>query len=808
MAMLDKKYKALETEAKWQQYWKDEGVYKFDENSDKEIYSIDTPPPTVSGKIHIGHIFSYSQAEIYARYKRMRGYNVFYPFGFDDNGLPTERFVEKKYGRKAESMSREEFNELCLKTTEEYEEMFRNLFISMGFSADWSHTYSSIEPKSQKTSQKSFIDLYKKGKVYFSESPALWCTECKTSVAQAEIETRELPSKFNHLRFKVKETGEEMVIATTRPEFLAACVAVFVHPDDEANAHLVGKTAVVPLFDIEVPIIADSKVELGKGSGIVMCCTFGDITDIEWWKKYKLPLKKLVSDDGRVAEWVPTYAGLKVEEARKQIIADLDEKGLLIKSEELVHNVATHERCGHPMEFILKKQWFIKIVEDKQKFLNAGDKINWYPSFMKERYVNWVENIGWDWCISRQRYYGVPFPVWYCKDCGEIIVADEEDLPVNPLSSNPKHACPKCGCNEFIPEADIMDTWATSSVTPQINSGWATNDSLFNKITPMSMRPNAHDIIRTWDFYTIVKSIYHFGNIPWENVMISGHVLAGKGEKISKSKTNAKTEPDELRDEYSADVVRYWAVNGRLGNDIVLADDEFKNGKKLVTKLFNASKFVLMHLQDYDKNSKVELLPMDKWILGQVAKVTEEFKNYMEKYEIGLGIGAIEKFFWDFCDNYIEIVKDRLYKPEVHGDEARLSGQKASYLALLAILKLFAPYFPHITEEIYQDYFREKEGAKSIHITEFEDLSEYIDEELIEKAEVIKEIITEVRKYKSENNLSLKTEITELVIEAEPKVVEFAKTVEGDIRTTCNATNIVYKEGKELKIEMKAAEVE
>lgn len=805
--MLPKKYNALETEKKWQEYWQKENIYGFDENSNKKIYSIDTPPPTVSGKIHIGHIFSYSQAEVYARYKRMSGFNVFYPFGFDDNGLPTERFVEKKYGKKAESMPREEFNKLCLETTHEYEEMFKKLFISMGFSADWNHTYSSISDKAQKTSQKSFIDLYKKGKVYYSESPALWCTECKTAVAQAEIETKELPSRFNHLRFKVKETGEEIVIATTRPEFLAACVAVFVHPDDEKNTHLVGKTAVVPLFDIEVPIIADDKVELGKGSGIVMCCTFGDVTDIEWWKKYKLPLKKLVSDDGRVADWVEGYKGMKVEDARKKIIEDLDAKGYLIKAEDLVHNVAVHERCGHPMELIVKRQWFIDIVKDRQKFLDAGDKINWYPAFMKERYVNWVQNVGWDWCISRQRYYGVPFPVWYCKDCGEIIVADEDNLPVNPLSTKPEHACPKCGGKEFLPETDVMDTWATSSVTPEINSGWALNDSLFNKITPMTMRPNAHDIIRTWDFYTIVKSIYHFNNVPWENVMISGHVLAGKGEKISKSKSNSNLEPDELRDRYSADVVRYWAVNGRLGNDIILAEDEFKNGAKLITKLFNASKFVLMHLQDFDNSKEPELLPMDKWILAKLNKTTEEFKDYMEKYEIGLGINCVEKFFWDFCDNYIEIVKDRLYKPEVHGDAARLSGQKASYLALLSILKLFAPYFPHITEEIYQDYFAEKEGAKSIHITEFTDLSKYSDDTLLDRAEFIKDIVAQVRKYKSENNLSLKTEIETLTIKTTIKEIEFAKSVIGDIKTTCSARNVEFVESAENGIDIKLAEI-
>lgn len=789
--MLPQKYNALESEKKWQDYWEETGLYKFDENAES-IYSIDTPPPTVNGKIHVGHIFSYSQAEIIARYWRMKGCNVFYPFGFDDNGLPTERLVEKQFGIKAHEMSREEFTKLCLQTTAEFEEQFKKLFKSLGFSVDWSLEYSTINARSQKTSQKSFIDLYKSGKTYYSESPALWCTECRTSIAQAEIETKSLPSLFNHIKFRLAHSDEEIIIATTRPELLPACVCIFVNPEDIRNAGLIGKEAVVPIFDFNVPILSDQKVDMDKGSGIVMCCTFGDLTDLEWWKKFNLPLKRVITKEGRIAGSIPFYAGLKVDLARKRIIEDLKNKGYLIKSEAIDHNVAVHERCGHPIEITVTKQWFISILKDKDRFLEAGDKINWYPSFMKERYRNWVENIQWDWCISRQRYFGVPFPVWYCSRCGEITVAQENKLPVNPLTDKPERTC-KCGNTEFTPEQDVMDTWATSSVTPLINANWIGEKNLLDRIMPMSLRPNAHDIIRTWDFYTIVKNIYHLGKIPWNNLMISGFVLAGKGEKISKSKDNAVDSPEELVKRYSADVVRYWAANGRLGSDIVFSQDELKNGSKLVTKLWNASRFALMHLQDFNNKDKyIELLPMDNWVLSKLAQVTNEFNSALQRYEIGLGLTSVEKFFWNFCDNYIEIVKSRLYKPDVFGDKARLSGQKAVYTSLLNILKLFAPYFPHVTEEIYQDYFKKREGLNSIHISRIDIDQLGFDLNLIEKGDMVVDLISKVRKHKSENNLSLRAEIKSLGIRAKADYLEFIKSVEYDLKSTCSCLNIDY----------------
>lgn len=812
--MLEKKYNAKECEKKWQDFWQSEGVYRFDTKSKKEVYSIDTPPPTVNGKIHIGHIFSYSQAEIMARYMRMRGYNVFYPFGFDDNGLPTERLVEKKNGIKAHNTTRENFTKLCLDETRELEKQFRALFISAGFSCDWNYEYSTISDKAQRTSQKSFIDLYNKNKAYFSKAPALWCTECQTAIAQAELETKEMDTLFNYLRFYLKDSDEFIEIATTRPELLAACQCVFVNPNDERNNHLIGKRVNVPLFNFDVPIMADEKVEIDKGSGLVMCCTFGDLTDLEWYKKYNLQFKEAILTNGTMSEMCGKYKGLPVKQARKAIIEDLIAEGYMIKQETLTHNVATHERCGTPMEITIKNQWFIDILSNKQKYIDAGNQINWYPAHMKSRYLNWVENLEWDWCISRQRFFGVPFPVWYCEECGEPKVADIEQLPVNPLASSPNGNCSKCGCSKFIPENDIMDTWATSSVTPLINLDWV--DDYKENMMPMSLRPNAHDIIRTWDFYTIVKNLYHTDKLPWNNIMISGHVMAAKNEKISKRKQNSKMEPADVINENSADVVRLWAATGSLGNDIIFSEEEFKNAKKLINKIWNASKFVVMHLEGFDKkddngndvtlnpfspSENVKLLVMDEWMIHKYNQMFSRYEKYLEKYEIGLALSEIEKFFWGFCDDYIEIVKNRLYKPEIYGEDARKSGLYTAYNVLLGIIKCFAIYIPHITEEIYQGYFVNVEKIKSLHSTIIGSINcSMLDDSSYSIGEYALDIISELRKYKSENNLSLKAEIEKATVYL-PSGIDLSDAMV-DIKATCSCKNIDVINSDEFKVEI------
>lgn len=759
--MLDKKYNFLEKEEKWSNYWKENKIYEFKPDN-RKVYSIDTPPPTVNGKIHIGHIFSYSQAEMIARYKRIRGYNVFYPFGFDDNGLPSERLVEKEQGKKAHEIGREEFSDLCYKTTDKYETEFQDLFSRLGVSTDWSMHYKTVSPSTIKISQLSFLDLIKKGHCYHKESPALWCNECLTSIAQAELETKTIKTTFNYIKFKTVEDGEEFIIATTRPELLPAIVSVFVNPNDEEHKHLIGKTAYIPVIDIEVPIMADEKVAMDKGTGIVMCCTFGDQTDIEWWKKYNLPLKYIFTDDGKIIDSVPNYGGLKIKEARKQIIDDLQNAGFIVKIEELEHEVQTHERCGKEVEYAVMKQWFIDIMNHKEDFLKIGKEINWYPSHMHSRYEEWVNNIAWDWCISRQRYFGVPFPVWYCKDCGEVIFASKEQLPVNPLTDSPlTEKCPKCGCKEFIPEKDVMDTWATSSVTPLINMKYGEKDNYEQILKPMSLRTNASEIIRTWDFYTIVKSFYHFGIKPWKNVMISGFVMANKGEKISKSKGNSKVEPLYLIKQYSADVVRYWAASGRLGTDITFSEETLQRGRKLINKIWNVSKFIQMHLSDYKDKPFDDYEYIDKWIIGNFINMEKEYIKYLDNYEIGLGLNVLEKFFWNFCDNYIEIVKHRLYRPEEFGEKARYSGQKTIYILLYKLLQDFSIFFPFITEEIYQDLYHDN---KSIHLTNIKELKFNFKDE-VKFGDQIMQIISYARGIKTNNNVSLKTPIKKMNIE-------------------------------------------
>jgi valyl-tRNA synthetase len=717
----------------------------------------------------------------------MKGCNVFYPFGFDDNGLPTERLVEKDEGIIAKNLPRSEFIKKCVATSEKYEKEFKDLWQSLGFSVDWSLQYETINPMVQRISQKSFINLLKDGKAYMKESPVLWCTECQTSIAQAELETMEKDTAFNYVKFKVGE--ETLLVATTRPELLYGCVCLFVNPEDDRYKKYIGKNATVPLYNYEIPILGDNKADIDKGTGAVMCATFGDSTDAEWYESYKLPYRKVILPDGTIDESVPLIGGLKVLDARRQIIGLLSENGLLLESKSLKHTVAVHERCGKEIEIIPSRQWYIDILNNKELFLKAADKINWYPEYMKNRYVLWVENLKWDWCISRQRYFGVPFPIWYCKNCGKVIIADEDMLPVNPLETKPDKPC-SCGCEEFMPERSVLDTWATSSVTPQINSKWGEKNDISNRILPMSLRTQAHEIIRTWAFYTIVKSLYHTGQIPWKDIMICGFVLAKKGEKMSKSKGNSELSPKLLIETHSADVIRYWAANSKLGTDTFFSIDELGIAKRFITKLWNASKFSISHLQDIDLNADMNLMPADSWIIERCKQTAINAGKLLDEYEIGPARHEIDEFFWkDFCDYYLEIVKVRLYQPEIHGYKERQSAQHALYYCMLNILKLYAVYVPHITEYIYQEFFRQYENSISLHKLHWE-TEKSVDAEIILFGEKLKGIIAETRKYKSENSQSMKTEIEELVITADDEFTELFKQTIGDLKACCRAKKV------------------
>lgn len=791
--MLSKKYSFKESEEKWQKFWLENDIYRFDPESGKEIYSIDTPPPTVSGSLHIGHIFSYTQGEIAARYRRMQGKNVFYPFGFDDNGLPTERLVEKEEGLRARDLPRSRFIEKCLNTTEKYVEEFKSLWQSLGFSVDWSLQYETISPLAQRISQKSFVELAKSGRAYLKESPVLWCTSCQTSIAQAELETRDIESSFNYIPFL--SDGEELIVATTRPELLYGCTALFINPEDSRFSSYIGKTARVPLYEFEIPILSDDKVGIDKGTGIVMCATFGDTTDLEWYNKHSLPYRRTIEADGLISSNVAFIGGMNIKSARAEIIRLLEEKGMLKKSEKITHTVSIHERCGNEIEIIPSKQWYIDILSKKEAFLRAGDEINWYPASMKIRYKNWVENLKWDWCISRQRYFGVPIPVWYCRHCGKPMFPGEHELPVNPLETTPNKPCP-CGSNEFIPEEAVLDTWATSSLTPLINSRWGENNDITGKLVPMGMRTQAHEIIRTWAFYTIVKSLYHTGKLPWKDIMICGFVMAKKGEKISKSKNNSESSPMQLIQSYSADAIRYWASGTKLGTDTMYSEEEMTQSRRFLTKLWNAAKFTLMHLGDYDGIKPDNILPIDKWIIEAQRQTEAKASGYLNNYEMGLALMEIDEFFWkDYCDNYLEIVKERVYKPEIHGEIERISGQYALYTAFMGILRMYAIYTPHITEEIYQDFFRGFEKKLSLHQHQWI-IKEDIDTSSLEFGERIKSILKEVRRYKSDRNLSMKESLNKLNISIQDSLLNSLWATRKDLIACTGAQEIKVSTGE------------
>ena len=779
---LGKRYTAGEAEPRWQKHWADQGIYRYDPDSGKEVYSIDTPPPTVSGMIHMGHIFSYVQAEVMARYHRMTGKEVFYPFCFDDNGLPSERFTEKVKGVRAQDMTRGEFVKLCLEVAKDAEAQFRDLWNSFGFSCDWSLMYTTIDPWVQRLSQRSFLDLVEKDRVYRKESPTLWCPECRTAVAQAETEDKELPSHFHDLVFPLADGSGTIPIATTGPELIPACVAVFVNPEDNRWKHLVGKKAVVPLFHREVEILADEKVASDKGSGVVMCCTFGDTTDIEWWEKYGLDLRIVLDDKGHMNGKAGFLEGMYWKKARKAIVERLDEEGFRKGGEDISHAVNVHERCGTPLEYLVNKQWFIRILDLKDKLLEKGAEINWHPAHFRVRYDHWVENLKWDWCISRQRFYGVPFPVWFCQGCGEPVFASDGQLPVDPLVDSPEGPCPSCGGTDFTPESDVMDTWATSSLTPQINRKWKENDQREN-VFPMALRPQAHDIIRTWAFYTIAKALLHGGTIPWRDVMISGHSLNPDRQKMSKSKGNVAGDPLAALQQFSADELRYWACSSKLGTDVVFSKEVLGEGRRLVTKLWNATRFAEARLEDFDPNRQVTLHPFDRWLLSRLTETVNRATAGMAQYEYSTCVREAETFFWKaLCDNYLEIAKGRLYGED---PEAKAAAQYTLYTALYTALRLFAPVMVHITEELYHGVFMETEKHPSIHVAPWPQC-DYMDEEALRLGNMALLVIEEARRWKSENNLSMATPLESV------DAPEELRPFEADLLSVTRAARLNY----------------
>ncbi len=814
---MEKQYDHKTAELAAQQLWEQEKTYHRD-NNPGPLYSIDTPPPTVSGALHIGHIFSYTQTDIIARFKRMQGFSVFYPFGFDDNGLPTERFVEKKRGIAAHRMSRSEFIDICLQETQEVEKVFENLWRRMGLSVDWSACYSTISESTRKISQESFIRLYKKGYAYRKNEPAPYCTGCHTSVAQAELDDKEVNSHFNDIVFKTTD-GEELVIGTTRPELLPSCVALMYNPTDSRYQHLKDKQAIVPIFNMTVPILADEAVSVDKGTGLVMCCTFGDKTDIAWFKKFNLPFRQSVGLYGKWTEQTGILAGLNVHDARAKILETLKEQGLVRNQKPIVHAVNVHERCKREIEYALLPQWFLNILEHKQTFIELADKINWYPAFMKTRYLDWVQNIGWDWCLSRQRFFGIPFPAWHCKDCEAVLFPELDQLPIDPQETPyPGKTCPHCSSSNIVADTDVMDTWNTSSLTPYLCQALYAPEasSQFeppSAFIPMSMRPQAHDIIRTWAFDTIVKTWMHHEQIPWRDIVISGHVLSNAKEKLSKSKENASLTPERLLETYSADVIRYWTASGSLGHDTPFSENQLKIGQRLVTKIWNAFRFVQEHTQNVDlKEEPKNLGASNEWILHSISTCFGNYNRSFEHNEFGSALDHVEKFFWqDFCDNYLELIKDQLFNPSLY-DAAQVTATQWTLSTVgLRILQLYAPYLPHETEALYRLMYQEKLGVTSIHQTKFEALQKlYAFPESANSMSAVVATINEVRKLKTKHQLSLKTDLETLNLHAsDTQLLELLKNQEQLLKgiaraktvryqTTPVESSLVKKEGEEV----------
>ncbi len=849
---LPKKYKSNEAEMKWGEFWESKGVHKYDPTVPREkTFVVDTPPPTVSGSLHVGHVFSYTQTDVLTRFQRMRGKNIFYPMGWDDNGLPTERRVQGLYGvrcnpnlpynekwegkilnkkkKEEEEISRKNFLEVCQKQTAEDEKKYEKLWRHLGLSLDWNQAYETINDHCRKVSQLSFLDLQKKNLVMTKESPTMWDTTFQTAVAQAEVEEREKGGHFHDIRFAV-EDGSDFVISTTRPELLGACVAVVAHPEDERYKHLFGKMALTPLFNVRVPIMPAEHADKEKGSGILMVCTFGDIHDVEFWKAKGLPLRQIIEKEGTIGaieygsskfpseqpekanEVSKQLAGLYVKQARKKVVEFLSEEGscvagkgvALVGEPKPTQQFAKHyEKGDHPLEYISTRQWFVKVLDYKKELIEQGKKIKWHPETMFKRYEQWVDGLNQDWCISRQRFFGVPFPVWYPLDGNgrpdfeSPLYATKEQLPVDPLVEVPlgysedQRGKP----NGFMGDPDVMDTWATSSMTPQISSHWGSDDERHNKLFPADLRPQAHEIIRTWAFYTITKSWMHGKEVPWKNIAISGWVVDPHKKKMSKSKGNVVT-PESLIDQYSADALRYWASKAKLGSDTIYDENVFKIGQRLATKVFNASKFVFLQIEDVeDQFLGLENItePVDRVWASKMNKVIEESTQAFESFHYATALSSVEAAFWEFCDIYLELVKTRAYK-------LKDSSEGRSALACLSwtwrnFIKLMAPFLPYITEEVWSWHFAEKEGAPSVHKSEWPKMISLSDDKsegpLIDMA---KEALNALRGEKTTAQKSLRWPIEELVLKGQVKDLDYFKEIEKDIAFSSNLKKgIQYK---------------
>ena len=758
-------YNALEVEKKWQKKWQEMNIYKF-EKGKKPVYSIDNPPRYASGALHIGHAVHYTHIDFIARYKRMCGYNVFFPLCFDVNGIPIEERVERKHGITRKDIDRHEFIKLCKQFADENIGDMINQFIVLGESMDESIYYRTDAEYYRRLTQISFIRLYKKGYIYRGEFPVNWCPRCMTAMADAEIEHTNRKTLLNTIKFyfeneengngiKKDEKGSYIEIATTRPEMLSTCQIVAIHPEDERAVHLVDKEVLVPIYGKKVKIVEDESVDPNFGTGIVMVCTIGDKEDLEWAMKYELPIEICINEDGTMNERAGKYAGMKVEKARKAIIEDLKKEGYMVKQEEIEQSVGVCWRCKTPIEFIQAEQWFLKILPFKEKILEVAKNMEWYPEYMFKRLEDWVNSLKWDWVISRQRYFATPIPIWECKQCKEVVLAEEEQCYVDPTIDNPPiEQCPKCG-GELKGCEDVFDTWMDSSITPLFNTFWQRDEGLFKELYPMSLRPQAHDIIRTWAFYTILRCFLLTDDKPFEQVMIDGFILAPDGKPMHTSLGNV-VDPLEIIKEYGSDALRYYAATCKLGEDNPFRFKDLVRGIRLMNKLWNVEKFIGSVVKEKPLATKLNLV--DRWILSLFSKVVKKATEYMEKFEYSNAMREVEYFLWhEFADHYIEMSKHRIYEKD---DEAALY---TLYTIGIGIAKLFAPFLPFITEEIYHNFYKKFEEEESIHVSKWPEPILF-DEEAERKGEIVKQVIAKIREWKGKRGMALNTPIEKVII--------------------------------------------
>ncbi len=806
MQPMPKDYNFAEIEQKWQSKWEEMGIYRYDWNDKKRVpFSIDTPPPYPSGELHMGNVLNWAYFDMVARFKRMQGFNVLFPQGWDCHGLGIEIQVEKTKNIRKRDVPPDQFRAWCIELVERYIAMMKEGILKMGASIDWSTEYKTMNPDYWRRTQLSFILLHKKSYMYQGTHPVNWCPRDETAIADAEVDHVNKEGTLHYIRFHLEGSGEYLLIATSRPEFIPACVAVEVNPKDERYNKYIGRKIAVPLMNREVTIIGEESVDPCFGTGVVQICTYGDKEDVKTVIKHKLPVIRLLTESGKISDAGCKYAGLYVNQARVAIVADLTAAGLLEKSEKIQHEVGVCDRCKAQVEILEVKQWFMKTMPLSEEVVRNAEQIPWYPDYMKNRLIDWTQALDWDWVVSRQRLFATPIPVWYCKKCNEVIVAQEEWVPIDPRMEKPRiEKCPKCGGTEFTAETDVLDTWMDSSITCAVHAGWPDRAD-WRHLFPASMHPSGTDIIRTWAYYLMVRHLALFDERPFNSVLINGMVLGSDGRKMSKSLKNYAAAPEVLN-KYGADATRQWAAGGgATGSDIPYRAQDVEYGRRFLVKLWNVAGFASNLLADYDPkaNSEVDLQLFDKWIISKTENLTKKVTHAFEKCQFNIAVEEIRNFTWHvFCDYYIESVKDRLYRQDKKSAAKKRAAQQTLYGVLYKILQLLAPITPHLTEEIYQKLYAEDKGFKSLQITLWPKAdSTLIDETIEDEADKVMALIENVRRKKAAQKLPLNIPILSLEVYAGTQtnadiIISSKEDIAGTLKVALADFNVIPKAGQ------------